>query len=492
MAWGGFILTNAGRNLLAKVQAGTIAELNITRFGIGDGNYSGSFSTIANLVSQRQSVPLRAKKAKDQYVNIEGYFSNEGLAEGFYFREWGIFAMNGAQEILYAYDNAGADAEYIAPDGSIRYEKLLKAALAIAADVNITINTSGAIYVTAEELEERFLNISSNAADISIEDTAGHFASENVEGALVELYQNKASLEGGKVPASLLPDMDYLSLTGDSKNNKVTFTEAVADADIASGDTHATLFGKILKNLNTLRDSIYNIVNGGTTVGKAVTLNGLLSSIAELNFVKGVTSAIQTQLNGKAPTSHANAGSTYGLGSPTLHGHVKTINALTQASHVDGTALSAFQGKILNDKIGWKLLKTQVVTLVNSQYVNVPINLTNYDFIYIKCLASGTLNKTGGNWGYILAGPYNAFISGSGSSTSAGRVIMAQAGSGNATGLSADGGVIGIVDKLDNIFHSTSGMGENSGKSIGTFEGVSISSYYIEGTATIEIYGLER
>lgn len=204
MSWGGFILTNAGRNLLAKVQAGEMAELNITRFGIGDGNYSGSYNTIANLVSQKQSVPLRAKKAKAQYVNIEGYFSNEGLAEGFYFREWGIFAMNGAQEILYAYDNAGTDAEYVAPDGSIRYEKLLKAALVITVDVNVTIDTSGVVYATVEELK------------------------------------------------------NYLLTVGDGKDVTVTFEEAEIETDIKSGDKLSVMFGKILKKFKTVTSNIGN------------------------------------------------------------------------------------------------------------------------------------------------------------------------------------------------------------------------------------------
>lgn len=154
MAWGGFILTNAGRNLLAKIQAGTIAGLNITRFGIGDGTYTGSFTTIANLVSQKQSVPLRTKNAKDQFTNIDGYFSNEGLSTGFYFREWGIFAMDGLQEVLYAYDNAGTDAEYIVPDGNIKYEKMLKAALAISTDINVTINTEGVILASKEDVDD--------------------------------------------------------------------------------------------------------------------------------------------------------------------------------------------------------------------------------------------------------------------------------------------------------------------------------------------------
>lgn len=168
---------------------------------------------------------------------------------------------------------------------------------------------------------------------------------------------------------------DYLSLTnavnnkldktGDSKDNKVTFTEAVADADIASGDTHSTLFGKILKNLNTLRESIYNIVNGGTTVGKAITLNGLLSSIAELNFVKGVTSAIQTQLNGKAPTNHASTGTGYGIGTSANYGHVKVRNDLL-GTETSGATVSPAQIKVLKDLIGIKDISSGSVTYTDT------------------------------------------------------------------------------------------------------------------------------
>jgi hypothetical protein len=202
MAWGGFILTNAGRNLLAKVQAGTITVLNITRFGIGDGTYAGSYSTITNLVSQKQSVPLRTKNAKDQFTNIDGYFSNEGLAEGFYFREWGIFAMDGLQEILYAYDNAGADAEYIAPDGGVRYEKMLKAALSISADTAVTINTSGAIYATIDDIVSNIeLHNSNEEAHPDIREQIGDKANlvtedkTNLVAALNEVKTQNNSLD---------------------------------------------------------------------------------------------------------------------------------------------------------------------------------------------------------------------------------------------------------------------------------------------------------
>jgi len=68
-------------------------------------------------------------------------------------------------------------------------------------------------------------------------------------------------------------------------------------------------------------------------------------------------SAVTTAINGKAPTSHASSSNTYGLGTTTNYGHVKTINGLTQDSHTNGTALSAYQGKVLNDAIGGKVDK---------------------------------------------------------------------------------------------------------------------------------------
>lgn len=50
-----------------------------------------------------------------------------------------------------------------------------------------------------------------------------------------------------------------------------------------------------------------------------------------------------------APTSHASSATTYGLGTTDNYGHVKTINNLNQTSNQNGTALSAYQGKVLND-----------------------------------------------------------------------------------------------------------------------------------------------
>lgn len=51
------------------------------------------------------------------------------------------------------------------------------------------------------------------------------------------------------------------------------------------------------------------------------------------------------------PAKHDSTEIVYGLGSKTKYGHVKTVNSLTTNAYVDGEALSAYQGRILADKV---------------------------------------------------------------------------------------------------------------------------------------------
>lgn len=60
---------------------------------------------------------------------------------------------------------------------------------------------------------------------------------------------------------------------------------------------------------------------------------------------------VNTAISGRAPTNHRSTATSYGLGTTGYYGHVKTINALTQNSHLDGTALAAYQGYVLNQSI---------------------------------------------------------------------------------------------------------------------------------------------
>lgn len=55
----------------------------------------------------------------------------------------------------------------------------------------------------------------------------------------------------------------------------------------------------------------------------------------ELGYLSGVTSAVQTQINGKAPTDHASAAGTYGVATSTNYGHIQLATATPQPT---GTA----------------------------------------------------------------------------------------------------------------------------------------------------------
>ncbi len=106
--------------------------------------------------------------------------------------------------------------------------------------------------------------------------------------------------------------------------------------------------------------------------------------------------------NTKAPNSHASAATTYGVGTTANYGHVKTINDLNQASHVDGLALSAYQGKVLDDKISnlpgnLPFIKTVdlVTTINNNTKITYPIfsaPIPDYEMIDLVFRGSVTIN----------------------------------------------------------------------------------------------------
>ncbi len=97
----------------------------------------------------------------------------------------------------------------------------------------------------------------------------------------------------------------------------------------------------------TLKDKLDGIEDGANKI----TVDSALSSTST-NPVQN--KVVNTALSGKAPTSHASSATTYGVGTTSNYGHVKTVNDLTQSSHSNGTALSAYQGKVLKDLVDGK------------------------------------------------------------------------------------------------------------------------------------------
>lgn len=135
-------------------------------------------------------------------------------------------------------------------------------------------------------------------------------------------------------------------------------------------------------NNNSLLGSGNITIEGGSNVDVVTSWEATLSDTKVPS-----EKLTKNSLDGKAPTAHASSSSTYGLGTTSNYGHVKTINGLTQSSHSDGTALSAYQGKVLKDAIDAKPDSSDIPTKTS--------DLTN-DSNYISTSSTSGLIKNDG------------------------------------------------------------------------------------------------
>lgn len=113
-----------------------------------------------------------------------------------------------------------------------------------------------------------------------------------------------------------------------------------------------------------------------------------------------MTNDLQSDVEGKAPISHASTATTYGVGSSSNYGHVKVIDNLTQSSNLSGTALSAYQGKVLKDSLSdiEDKLFADYDTNRYTSFVGVPAKSGAYRIIG----AGGAPNTSYSNWALLL------------------------------------------------------------------------------------------
>ena len=152
-------------------------------------------------------------------------------------------------------------------------------------------------------------------------------------------------------PISTATQTKFTKIEGDitSATARITVLESqtgTIEEDIESINT--TLSGKAPNN-HASTATTYGL---GTTAnyGHVKTINNLTTSTNNNGEALSAYQGYLLQSN-KAPNNHASTATTYGLGTSSNYGHTKVINNLTTSSHADGAALSAHQGKVLDDKI---------------------------------------------------------------------------------------------------------------------------------------------
>ncbi|MGG4503821.1 tail fiber protein [Paenibacillus polymyxa] len=158
MAFDGIQITNRGRNLLAKAEAGQ-TKITYTKFSVGDGKLAGQMPIVLKaLINEKISFPVSRLKIQSENIVVPGFeFSNQGVSSGFFFREVGLWATDpDLGEILYAYANSGEGAEYIdAQNTSAVLKKLFNFELTVSNTAQVTVVVDDTIiYATPQDVAD--------------------------------------------------------------------------------------------------------------------------------------------------------------------------------------------------------------------------------------------------------------------------------------------------------------------------------------------------
>ena len=162
----GFILTEKGRELLAKGLAGE--TITFTKMAIGDGTSLTSERERTTLVNQITTLPILNINVKGNGTcEINALLTNKSVTTGFYIKELGIFAHgNDNVEILYAY-NISTSPDFVPPfsaNNVVEIEYVDTIIVDQVANVTAVIDPS-ITYITKKYADENYL-VSSRLAEI--------------------------------------------------------------------------------------------------------------------------------------------------------------------------------------------------------------------------------------------------------------------------------------------------------------------------------------
>ena len=173
----GWILTNKGRELLAKA-INNETKINITRFKIGAGYSTGNDRELTDLLDKRNEFPVNSYERKENgIVEFTFIVSNKTgtgestITNSFKISEMGIYAQDDSgTEILYAY-NKGTDGDYIPVyNGKNAIDIVEKCIIIIDQAANLTVKIDNSMtYLTRESADKRYLEIQALAKIIGLE-----------------------------------------------------------------------------------------------------------------------------------------------------------------------------------------------------------------------------------------------------------------------------------------------------------------------------------
>jgi hypothetical protein len=169
----GMFLTKKGRMLQLKAESGV--RLNFTKVAIGDGRHdqSQNIEDIEYLLNPIKDLGITGIQVNAGECKIHSAITNEGLTQGFFVREIGLYAYDPDEgEILYAVGLA-KEADFLpAKGGTTAVNSEFTIIVVVANATNITANISNEGYPTREEFNALVLKVDATTvkADKNTED----------------------------------------------------------------------------------------------------------------------------------------------------------------------------------------------------------------------------------------------------------------------------------------------------------------------------------
>lgn len=247
------------------------------------------------------------------------------------------------------------------------------------------INSYNAIL---DDIQNSLVNFEYQFTLIDMEQDFSDFLEENENGFYIGISRINQNQQGYPNDTINIGHPFILIKTSENNNDMAIYIPIktlplynmkIVDTDYIIGENEyvSALYAKTLitKGIEDLK--IFEVLNAGNT-NTLTYLNNNVSSPKTniIYFVKKNSDAsdglnitfdlysynnewvkldnLTLNLSDIPPKNHASSATTYGVGTSNNYGHVKVINGLTQSSHADGTALSAYQGKLLNDNLSNK------------------------------------------------------------------------------------------------------------------------------------------
>lgn len=287
-------ITDSGFDLLNRMLSGE-SKIKFTRVEMGDGYPSElNYKKVKALAKPIVSLDVESVRvSENKTVKIAAIFDNTRLAEGFYYREKGIYATDGEKEILFSYANAREDAGFIDPPTVCMVEKKIISYMTQlqGTDGEVKIDVKSGIYVSTDDFVY-YMSTSVPEYSVPEYDELNDYAIKDKDnmsdilgkaryllGLLIEHI-----LDFGNPHKVSKGDVGLENVSNVTTNNQTpTFTEASTRVNISSGEKLSIILGKISKVFSDLKaiafSGSYNDLTDKPSIPAAVAVKGNAESL---------------------------------------------------------------------------------------------------------------------------------------------------------------------------------------------------------------------